>query len=508
MSPGVPTNVTVTLTDNHGNVAAGYVGTVHFISSDGLAILPANYTFTSADLGKHTFQVTFKTPGSQSIGVTDTTNNALTASANDSVVVPAQLVVFAGLGQSAPAGTPQNVTVTLTDNFGNVATGYIGTVHFTSSDGQAVLPANYTFTAGDQGTHAFQVTFKTTGSQSLTATDTVNSALKNTANVTVTTTAQILALTGLGQTVIAGPSQTITVTMMDNFGNVATGYVGTVHFTSSDGQATLPADYTFTAADKGKHSFQVAFKTTGAQSFSAADTTNSALSATANFTVNIVTQTLLLSGLGQTATAGAAQTVTVTLLDSLGNVATNYVGTVHFTSSDGQAVLPANYTFTAADQGTHVFQVTFKTTGSQSLTATDTANGALKATGNVTITTTAQILALSGLGQTVIAGPSQTITVTMMDNFGNVATGYVGTVHFTSSDGQATLPADYTFTAADKGKHSFQVAFKSPGRNRSVQRIRRTPLCRLQPISRSTSLLKPCSSVVSDKLRVRGPRRP
>ena len=462
-NPGVPANVTVTLTDNQGHVATGYVGTVQFASSDGQAILPASYTFTSADLGKHTFQVTFKTVGSQSVSVTDTTNNALTASANVSVIVPAQLVVFTGLGQNVPAGTPQNVTVTLTDNFGNVATGYVGIVHFTSSDGQAVLPADYTFTAADQGTHAFQVTFKTTGTQSLTATDTVNSALKATANVTVTTTAQILALTGLGPTVIAGPSQTITVTMMDNFGNVATGYVGTVHFTSSDGQATLPADYTFTAADKGKHNFQVSFKTTGAQSLSATDTTNAALSATADFTVNIVTQTLLLSGLGQTASAGAAQAVTVTLLDSLGNVATNYVGTVHFTSSDGHAVLPANYTFTAADEGTHTFPVTFDTTGTQSLSATDTVNSALKATANVSVTTTAQILALTGIGQTVIAGPSQTITVTMMDNFGNVATGYVGTVHFTSSDGQATLPADYTFTAADKGKHSFQVAFKTTG---------------------------------------------
>ena len=37
------------------------------------------------------------------------------------------------------------MTVTAVDAYGNVATGYTGTVHFTSSDGQAVLPANYTF---------------------------------------------------------------------------------------------------------------------------------------------------------------------------------------------------------------------------------------------------------------------------------------------------------------------------------------------------------------------------
>ena len=34
------------------------------------------------------------------------------------------------------------------DRFELADTGYTGTVHFTSTDGQAVLPANYTFTAG------------------------------------------------------------------------------------------------------------------------------------------------------------------------------------------------------------------------------------------------------------------------------------------------------------------------------------------------------------------------
>jgi len=35
--------------------------------------------------------------------------------------------------------------------------------------------------------------------------------------------------------------------------------------------------------------------------------------------------------------------------------------------------------------------------------------------------------------------------VTASDAYGNLATKYTGTVHFTSSDGSATLPADYTF---------------------------------------------------------------
>jgi len=204
-----------------------------------------------------------------------------------------------------------------------------------------VLPADYTFTAADQGIHSFQIAFKTTGTQSLGVTDTPNSALHGTANVTVTTSAQILALSGLGQNANTGTPQNVTVTLRDNFRNVATGYVGTVHFTSSDGQAALPADYTFTAADQGKHTFQVTFGTPDTQSISVTDALNSALQATATVTVTAVAQVLVLNGLGQTAIAGAPQTVTIILTDSFGNVAAGYAGTVHFTSSDGQAILPA-----------------------------------------------------------------------------------------------------------------------------------------------------------------------
>ena len=49
------------------------------------------------------------------------------------------------------AGNPFSVTVTAENSSGDVATGYLGTVQFTSSDSQAGLPANYTFVAGDDG---------------------------------------------------------------------------------------------------------------------------------------------------------------------------------------------------------------------------------------------------------------------------------------------------------------------------------------------------------------------
>lgn len=60
-------------------------------------------------------------------------------------------------------------------------------------------------------------------------------------------------------------------------------------------------------------------------------------------------------------------------------------------------------------------------------------------------------------------GEPASATLTAYDVNDNVATGYRGTVRFTSPG--ATLPADYTFTAADAGSHSFPSGFtlNTPG---------------------------------------------
>ena len=86
------------------------------------------------------------------------------------------------------------------------------------------------------------------------------------------------------------------------------------------------------------------------------------------------------------ATAGAPFSITVTAQTASNGTATGYTGTVHFTSSDGQAVLPANYTFTAADAGVHTFTgVALKTAGSQTVTATATATATISGTGIIAV---------------------------------------------------------------------------------------------------------------------------
>src|SRR5437016_9859462 len=67
------------------------------------------------------------------------------------------------------------------------------------------------------------------------------------------------------------------------------------------------------------------------------------------------------------------------------------------------------------------------------------------------------------------AGTAGSFTVSARDAYGNTATGYTGTVHFTSSDAQAALPADYTFTNTDAGVHNISGTHNTtrvPAQNR------------------------------------------
>jgi len=94
---------------------------------------------------------------------------------------------------NAKAGSPIQFTVTALDAAGNKAAGYSGTVHFTSSDGSAILPADSKLT---DGVGIFQATLNTTGDRKITATDTTTASITGTSNaIVVTSTMKLPDLT-------------------------------------------------------------------------------------------------------------------------------------------------------------------------------------------------------------------------------------------------------------------------------------------------------------------------
>src|SRR5262249_9171674 len=127
------------------------------------------------------------TAGAQTVTATD--NATLTGSTSVTVNPGAATHLALSAPSSARVNVAFTVTVTAQDAYNNTATGYRGTVHFTSSLRKTKLPSNYPFTAADNGVHTFTngVTFTRTGTATLTVADTVKGSVSGRATVAVTT---------------------------------------------------------------------------------------------------------------------------------------------------------------------------------------------------------------------------------------------------------------------------------------------------------------------------------
>ncbi|AKQ64156.1 Bacterial Ig-like domain (Group 1) /fibronectin type III domain protein [Myxococcus hansupus] len=445
VAAGVQGSVEVTAYDAFDNVVTGYTGQVRFTSTDAEAALPQDYTFTAGDQGTHVFNngVTLRTSGAQTLTVTDLA--APQVSGELTVEVSTGAAASLALSElpvgGVEAGAAQNLTVTARDAFGNIVTGYAGTVRFESSDGQAVLPADYTFVPADAGLRGFSVTLVTVGSRSVTVRDVGNMALTATVSTEVRhgpVTQLRLALSTA--TASAGQSVGVTVSLRDAHDNLATGYRGTVHFSApGDTQATLPANYTFGEEDGGQHLFNVSFATAGVRQLVVTDTLFAALTATGQVTVapgglaafHVVAPT-------EATVAGEPQSFTVSAQDRFGNVLTDYSGTVVPSSSDAEAEPLSAYTYTEADDGVHTFVITFQTAGEQSVTFED-AQADVSGTAAFTVAAGAptRLAFISAPETGSILQPLPVTRVALQDAFGNTAdvTAPAVTLHLENAPG-------------------------------------------------------------------------
>ncbi|QEE26922.1 hypothetical protein FTW19_02220 [Terriglobus albidus] len=281
------------------------------------------------------------------------------------------------------AGTAQTITVTAKDSGGSTYTGYTGTVHFTSSDAQAALPANYTFTAGDNGVHTFSVTLKTAGSQSVTVNDVVTTSATGTASATISAGAAASYSLSAPGTVPFYTAFSFNAYALDAYGNTATSYNGTAIMSSSDPGFSNLGPFTFS---NGATTVYSAFKTAGNNTLTLTDNTTSAITGTATIYMPPGSVTGLTVSAPASTTAGQAISVTVRARDLFDNTVIGYTGTVSFSSTDTRSVLPSSYTFTGGDAGSHTFSATLKTPGNQSVTATDTGNSVAGTSGQITVT--------------------------------------------------------------------------------------------------------------------------
>jgi hypothetical protein len=284
----------------------------------------------------------------------------------------------------------------------------------------------------------------------------------------------------------AGNGFNFTVTADDPSGNVLTGYTDSVVLSSTDPAATIidPATgnpvalenftYTFTAADHGTHTFSVDLKTAGAPTLVAYDPTAGVTAREVIFVYPAAVSTFQVSNFPSPVGADTYSQFVVTAYDSYGNQVTDYTGTVVLSSTDpaatffddatGNPLAGNSYTFTAADAGTHYFDATLATVGTQSITVTD-ASVTPAATGSQT---GIQVLPVATLTGPPAGYPSQALTFTLGAIGDPPGTGFTYQIDWNGDgvvDQTVTGPSGTTVTHAyaAAGDNAVAVTATDPG---------------------------------------------
>ena len=283
------------------------------------------------------------------------------------------------------------ITTTLRDVFDNVVSGK--TVSLVSRRGVADTISPASVVSNASGVAIFSVSSYTAATSTYTVTDVTDSVV-----LTQTPTVEFLHGVAAQMAFSTEPSSSTAsgtsfatqpvLTIKDAFGNVVTDGTESVVLTLTQGTGVLSGTVRTTplagVADFVGKGLKI--NLTGSDKVIEATYVTGLgskylLARTGALTITpAAAATLSIASVPSSTTAGSAFNIQVTALDSAGNVASGYTGTVLFTSSDSQAVLPSNYTFVGGDAGVHTFTSggNLKTAASAaSVTATDTVSGSI-----------------------------------------------------------------------------------------------------------------------------------
>jgi hypothetical protein len=399
------------------------------------------------------------------------------------------------LPSSATAGDNLSMTVTALDETNSTATGYRGMVHFTSSDPQAVLPGDYTFSAADNGMHTFSATLKTAGSQSITATDTLNPVayyrFEEGNGTSVTDTVDGL-VEGTHNASYSADFPTSPIPWTGAANQFSLYFDGSTSARVTDQPFILHNTY-------GDATLEFWVKNTVPSGESDVFWTREDASDTNRF--NIYLDPNGLMGVDYREPGGADRVLMLPSTDHVVVPANTWAhiaitrivdsptqhtyrfykdGTLLYTSIDYNPNLPTSTTWTVTGgRSTSMFtglvdEIRF---ADKELSSSEFLN-IQPATGSSSVSVSpaaASSLVVAGFPSPTTSGAQGSFTVTAVDPYGNTATSYRGTVHFTSSDKRATLPKNYTFTAGDNGTHTFRAVLRTVGTQSLTAFDRRNP---------------------------------
>lgn len=418
---------TISEEDTYGNVETGDNSSTATLS---LASNPTGTTLLGTlsktlTAGQASFSVALDKVGSGY--ALQVTVGSLSASSTTFSITAAGAASFSVVAPSAAtAGLPTVLTLTALDAFGNTASGYAGTLKFTSTDPAAILPSGVSLSSG-QG--SAQVTFETVGKQRVTVSDSVNASITGTSNavsvsapIGTTLTASTSSLTFASQP-LSQPSAAETV-VIANTGAVAAA-VTSITITGADASDFTPTSGCGTSIAAGTNcAIQVVFTP------QAAGTRTATLQVATNATNS--PQSIGLSGTG--VVAGVSVTPAAVNFGSQ-TVSTTSTALPLTITNTGSSALSISNVATSSGFGVAGSCAAVQPGASCTLGVTFTPASAAAATGTVTLTDNAsggsQTVPLSGTG--IAAGITLTPSAISFANTVVGATSYAQTLTLTNS---------------------------------------------------------------------------
>jgi hypothetical protein len=331
------------------------------------------------------------------------------------------------------AGSAFTITVAVRDQSNNSATGYLGTVHFTKSDGGvgSAVPADYAFVPGDLGSRTFTsgVTLVTAGSQTITATDTVSAVITGSATVIVSPAAANHLAFGqqpTNTTAGAAISPAVTVRLLDQFNNLTTS-TATVSV-NSVGPSEFGGTSTTSVMAVGGIATLSNLHLSTAGTYTIIANSEGLTGATSNsFTISSAAADHLAFGVQPTDTTAAAAispAVTVQLLDQFNNPTTSTATVAVVASGPGPFTAGSTTSVTAVGGVATFNNLHLNSAGSYTIAASSTGlGGASSSSFNVTAAV-ADHLAFGQQPTNATAGVplSPAVTVRLLDQFNNLTT--------------------------------------------------------------------------------------
>ncbi|HBO24561.1 MAG TPA: hypothetical protein DD649_16985, partial [Providencia sp.] len=370
------------------------------------------------------------------------------------------------------AGKKVGLTLELKDQYGNLVTGVTG-VDIALKDSHTSEPIDSRSIAWNmESAGVYKATLPLTKVGKHTLTATVNNKNVNAKEITVsalrgTSNVNEIKLTSAKTSMNVGESTTLTLTLLDNYGNeVADVAPKDIQFKNTDSTITTKASWVKTSSYDSVYTAQITLEKVKQHTLSVEinkQVKNIEIEVKPLKGVNNVKE-IMLTTAAASMNAGKSTTLTLTLLDNYGNEVADVTSKdIKFKNTDSTITTKASWVKTPLHDSVYTAQITLEKVKTHTLSVE--VNGQIK---NIDIevkplkgANNVKEIMLTTAATSMNAGESTTLTLTLLDNYGNeVADVAPKDIQFKNTDSTITTKASWVKTPLHNSIYAAQITLE------------------------------------------------